>query len=98
MEQDEVDAKLEEANKETILVNTPEVESTRKIIEAPKEIILPKIQVDSERQQQTAQTETTNIIDERLIKETILKETSAITTKEILILQKVQICFILIFN
>ncbi|XP_051161941.1 muscle M-line assembly protein unc-89 isoform X2 [Leptopilina boulardi] len=107
-EQDEVDAKLEEAKKEVTVAQAAaaEAEETRKITErltvetlekaAEEAKRLAKINAEKEHEKcrqiaASAQTETTNfLIDERLIKETILKETSAITTKEILILQKTE--------
>lgn len=107
-EQDEVDAKLEEAKKEVTVAQAAvaEAENTRKITErltaetlekaAEEAKRLAKIETEAEKERErsrqvaaSAQTETTNYIDERLIKETILKETSAITTKEIHIVQKV---------
>ncbi|XP_033210464.1 titin isoform X2 [Belonocnema kinseyi] len=109
-EQDEADAKLEEAKKEANAAQAAaaQAENARKIAErltaetlekaAEEAKRLTKLEAEAEKERErnrqvavSAQTEKTNLLDERLVKETIMKETSSVTTKEIHILQKSEI-------
>lgn len=71
-------------------------ETLEKAAKEAKRLVKVEAEAEKERERSrqvaaSAQTETTNLLDERLVKETIMKETSAVTTKEIHILQKVKL-------